>query len=231
MLAGVEHAGPLGGDVGVVGERVPRPEHDVVERGDRGEVLDQRVAVVGALAEADRVHQRQRSDRLGEAALHQLDAGDQRGGDGAEADGQDAEAPVGRPHGRGGWCRHGGEAYGVVADPPRAYSRPVTAIVMDGNALRDELLDGLRDADRGRRVAADLPGDRARRRRPAEPALRPQQAAQGDRDRDAAAPRRPARRRRRRARSRRPSPSWPPIPTCTASSSSCRCRTASTPRR
>ena len=30
--AGLEHAGPLGGDVGVVGERIPRAEHDVVER-------------------------------------------------------------------------------------------------------------------------------------------------------------------------------------------------------
>ena len=29
--AALEHAGPLGGHVGVVGERVPRPEHDVVE--------------------------------------------------------------------------------------------------------------------------------------------------------------------------------------------------------
>ena len=62
--AALEHAGPLGGDVGVVGERVPRPEHDVVEGGERHEVADQRAAVVGALAEADRVHQRQRADRL-----------------------------------------------------------------------------------------------------------------------------------------------------------------------
>ena len=51
------------------------------------------------------------------AALHQLDAGDQGGGDGAEADGEDAEAPVGRLHGRGRveWSR-AGKAYGVVAD-------------------------------------------------------------------------------------------------------------------
>ena len=124
VLAGVEHAGPLGGDVGVVGERVPRPEHDVVEPGDRREVLDHRVAVVGALAEADRVHQGQRADRLGEAALHQLDAGDQRGGDRAEPDGEDAEAPVGRAHGRGGRCRHARQATRSTARRPRAYSRP-----------------------------------------------------------------------------------------------------------
>ena len=123
VLAGVEHPGPLGGDVGVVGERVPRAEHDVVELGDRREVLDHRAAVVGALAEADRVHQRERADRLGEAALHQLDAGDQGGGDRAEPDGQDAEAPVGRLHGGRRRCRHEGERTRSPATA-RAYSRP-----------------------------------------------------------------------------------------------------------
>ena len=76
VAAGLEHAGPLGGDVGVVGERIPCAEHDVVEVGDRYEVLDERPALVGALAEADRVHQRQRADRVGHAALDELDAGD-----------------------------------------------------------------------------------------------------------------------------------------------------------
>ena len=134
VLAGVEHPGALGGDVGVVGERVPRAEHDVVELGDRGEVLDQRAAVVGALAEADRVHQGQRADRLGQAPLHQLDAGDEGGGDGAEADGEDAEAPVGRLHGRGRMESSRAARLGVVADPVRAVRvHLVTAIVMDGN--------------------------------------------------------------------------------------------------
>ena len=99
--AGLEHAGPLGGDVGVVGERIPRAEHEVVERGERHEVPDQRAAVVGALAEADRVHQGERADRLGEPALDELDAGDQRGGDGAQADGEHAEAAR-RPAARSG---------------------------------------------------------------------------------------------------------------------------------
>ena len=107
VLAALEHAGALGGDVGIVGERVPRAEHDVVERGERHEVLDQRAAVVGALAEADGVHQGQRADRLGHAPLDQLDAGDEGGGDGAEADGEHAEAPVGRLHGRGRGSGHG----------------------------------------------------------------------------------------------------------------------------
>ena len=62
-LPALEHAGALGGHVGVVGERVPGAEHDVVEAGERHEVLDHRRALVGALAEADRVHLGERADR------------------------------------------------------------------------------------------------------------------------------------------------------------------------
>ena len=39
---------------------------------------------------------------LGHAALDELDAGDERRGDGAEADGEDAEAAVGGGDGGGG---------------------------------------------------------------------------------------------------------------------------------
>ena len=95
VLAGLEHAGADGGDVGVVGEHVPRAPHDVFERGERHEVLDQRAAVLGALAEADRAHLGQAADRQALAPLDQLDAGDQGGGDGAEADGEHAEAAGG----------------------------------------------------------------------------------------------------------------------------------------
>jgi hypothetical protein len=109
VLAGIEHAGPLSGDVGVVGERIPCSEHDVLERGDRREVTDPGVAVVGPLAETDRVHQGEGPDRLGQAPLHQLDTGDEGGGDGAETDDEDAEASVGRLHGRGRWSGHGPE--------------------------------------------------------------------------------------------------------------------------
>ncbi len=92
VLAALEHAGAGGGDVGVVGEHVPRAPDDVVERGERHEVLDQRAALVGALAEADRAHLRQAADRLAHAPLDQLHAGDEGGGDGPEADGEHAEA-------------------------------------------------------------------------------------------------------------------------------------------
>ena len=80
-----------GGLVGVVGEGVPGAEDDVVEVGQRHEVLDQRHAVVGALAEADRAHLGQRADGLAGAAPGVLDAGDEGRRDGAEADEQDAE--------------------------------------------------------------------------------------------------------------------------------------------
>ena len=63
----VEHAGMLRRFVGVVVEDVPRTEHDVVERGERHEVLDERRAAVRPLAETDRAHLRQRADRLRES--------------------------------------------------------------------------------------------------------------------------------------------------------------------
>ena len=142
--AALEHAGALGGHVGVVGERVPRTEHDVVESGERHEVADQRRPVVGALAEADRVHQRQRADRLGEAALDELDPGDQRRGDGAEADGEDAEAAVGRGDGRGWWGCHARKVRCRPATPYHARRDCGLRSLMDGTALRDEIVAGLR---------------------------------------------------------------------------------------
>ena len=104
VLARLEHAGALGGDVGVVGERIPRAEHDVVERGERHEVADQRGAVVGALAEADGAHLGERADRCGLAALGEFDAGDQRGRHGAEADGEHAELAGGGSNGEEESC-------------------------------------------------------------------------------------------------------------------------------
>ena len=106
-LPAVEHAGAGGGDVGVVGEHVPRAPHDVLERGERHEVLDQRAAVLGALAEPDRAHLREAADRQAHAALDELDAGDEGGGDRAEADREHAEAARGGGDSWGRRCRHG----------------------------------------------------------------------------------------------------------------------------
>ena len=84
-------------------------------------------------------------------------------------------------------------------------------------------------AHRGRRVAPDLPGHGARRRRPAEPALRAQQAAQAtaigmSRARDLPAM-------STQAKVEAPVPSSRRTPTSTASSSRARCRPGSTPTR
>ena len=89
-----------GGDVGVVREGVPRAEDEVVQRSDRDELADQRRAVIGALAEADRAHQCKRPDRRRHPALDQFDAGDERRRHGAETDRQHAESSLGRRHRR-----------------------------------------------------------------------------------------------------------------------------------
>ena len=82
----VQHLGVRGGLVDVVLEDVPAGKDQVVQIGQRHKVLDQRRFVVGALAQADGAHLRQRSDRLGQSAADGLDSGDHRGGDGAQAD-------------------------------------------------------------------------------------------------------------------------------------------------
>ena len=77
--------GVAGGVVEVVGEDVPAGEDDVVERGERDEVLDEGGAVVGALAEADGAHLGDGADGLGEAVADCFYAGDEGGGDGSHA--------------------------------------------------------------------------------------------------------------------------------------------------
>ena len=113
VLAALEHAGASGCDVGIVRERVPCTEHDVVERRDRHEVLDQRAAIVGALAEADVAHLGQAADGKRYASLHQFDTGDERGRHSAQPDGEHAEAAIGGSDGGRGRCSHGCEASGA----------------------------------------------------------------------------------------------------------------------
>ncbi len=88
----LQHAGGLRRFVRVVLEDVPAAEHDVVERGERHEVLDERRATFGALAEANGSHLRQRADRLGEAASHGQHPGDRGRADGAHPDEQTRRA-------------------------------------------------------------------------------------------------------------------------------------------
>ena len=84
-------------------------------------------------------------------------------------------------------------------------------------------------AGRGGRVTGDLPGDRARRRRRTESALRAQQARQGRRGGADLPPRRPARHGHRRPRSRPRSDSSSTTRPCTASSCSSHFPTVSIP--
>ena len=84
-LVAVEDLRGLGGVVEVAAEDVPAGEDEVVERGERGEVLDERRAAFGALAETNGSHLRGGTDGLGEAATNGFDAGDERGSDGSHA--------------------------------------------------------------------------------------------------------------------------------------------------
>src|SRR5690606_3784992 len=92
----------------VVGDRIPRAEDEIVERGERDEILDEGRALVGALAEADGGELRDRTYRLGETASHTLGTGHKRGGHGAEAGREHTEATL-------GWCWR-----------TRSRSRPIT---------------------------------------------------------------------------------------------------------
>jgi hypothetical protein len=61
-----------------VGEHVPPAEPDVRQLGERNELLHERRAPLGPLAEPDPAHLRHRPDRLRHAAANGLHAGDQR---------------------------------------------------------------------------------------------------------------------------------------------------------
>ena len=107
VTAGVEHAGSGGGHIGVVGEHVPRAEHEIVELRQRHEVADGRHAVLGTRPEPDRTQLRERADRLAHPPARELDAGDERARHRAEPDAQDAQLALGRGDGGGSGGSHG----------------------------------------------------------------------------------------------------------------------------
>ena len=111
----LEHAGVFRRLVAVVLEDVPAAEHDVVEVGEGDEVLDQRGAPVGPLAEADRAHLGHRPDGAGDALANGQNAGDEGGGDGPEADAHHAEFSL--RLGDINWFFHGVELYHAVISP------------------------------------------------------------------------------------------------------------------
>src|SRR5262249_52918341 len=72
-------------------EDVPPSEHDVVQVGQRYEVLDFRSASFGPFAEPNRPHLRQRTDRRRQPFPDGQDAGNRRRADRAQTDEQHAE--------------------------------------------------------------------------------------------------------------------------------------------
>ena len=90
----LDDAGGLRGGVAVVFENVPPAEHEIVERGERHDLVDFRGASFGPLAETDGAHLRQRADRFGDSLANGKHAGNRRGADGAEADQQHAQLPT-----------------------------------------------------------------------------------------------------------------------------------------
>ena len=128
--ARLEHARALRGDVRVVGERVPAAEHEVVELRERHEVLDQRHVVLGALAQPDRAHLRERPDRLAHPPLRELDAGDERARHRAHADREHTEASFDGLHHRrlDGRTFSGGHASSVGPVRTRCCTRAPASI-------------------------------------------------------------------------------------------------------
>jgi len=116
MLVPVQDPGVHRALVAVVRNRVPCAEHQVAEPREGHEVLDERGATVDALAETDRVHLRETSDRLGQAPPRGLDPRDECGGYGPEAREQDAELALGRSD--LGWLLHVGPRSVFGSVPP-----------------------------------------------------------------------------------------------------------------
>jgi hypothetical protein len=96
VLVLVENAAVQRRLVAVVGHRIPGTEHQVIEAGERHEVLDQWSAALRALAEPDGHQLGERTGGRGHPATHQLDAGDEGRCHCAQADTQHAELTVRR---------------------------------------------------------------------------------------------------------------------------------------
>ena len=190
----LEHAGRPRGRVAVLFEDVPAAEDDVVEAGERHEVLDLRGARLGALAKPDRPHLGQRADRLRQPFPDRHHAGNGGRADGAQADQQHAELAA-----RGGdlnWWSHNRPLYhGEMRRFLRKSSvggEPL-AVTMSGVRLGERALQiGIDDPHRGRDRSQNRPhrpGDHRRRRRNG----RGMRARRGRRRRSARRrPRRPA---------------------------------------
>ncbi len=78
VLVAVESAALYRSFVGVVRERIPGAEDDVVKVCERDKLADERRAVIRSLAKADATHLGKRPNGLAAAAAGMLDADDER---------------------------------------------------------------------------------------------------------------------------------------------------------
>ncbi len=95
-VALLEHAGGARGFERVGGDRIPCAEHEVVERRERNEVLDEGIATLAARAEPDVRHLRDGTDRDRAGLAGRFDTGDQRRRDSAETGEQHTQLSGGR---------------------------------------------------------------------------------------------------------------------------------------
>ena len=102
LFAPVQHAAFHRGLVGVVRDRVPSAEDELVELREGNEVSYERRLVVGALAEPNRGHLGDRPDGLSCAAPYVLDTRDERRRDSPKTNEKDAKLALRRRYaGRG----------------------------------------------------------------------------------------------------------------------------------
>jgi hypothetical protein len=106
MLVAVQHSRPERGGIGIVRNRVPGAEDQVLERGQGDEVTDEWSALLATLAEPDGTHLGDRTDGPGRPAADILHAGDERRCDRTQPHTQHPKLPLSRRDLPGVLCRH-----------------------------------------------------------------------------------------------------------------------------
>ena len=92
----LQYAGLHRGRIGIVGVGIPATELEIVEVGERNEVLDHGVSLLGALSETDMTHLRQRTNRDGVPLADGQNPGVERRGHRSHAWRKDSEFSGGR---------------------------------------------------------------------------------------------------------------------------------------
>src|SRR5208337_2995041 len=156
---GIEDRGVARRFVGAVFVNVPSAEFEIFQFGERNEVLDQRRASLGALAQANGGELGQRSDRRAQPALNRLDSGDEGRADSADAGQQHAELAVRRRDSDGIFGRQTSGSSASALSKPRGVFGAEGLIGMEHASALDKDLFGL--GNLGVRKAAI---DRANRR-------------------------------------------------------------------